>query len=230
MRRIPEIVEGPHGRAASADARNVEVLAAVLLTRPAKRRPVGSGPRIDQTAGKGTDMTSARTAISLLVLAAFAATAHAESPKTREQVKAELREAIRTGDVLAGGDSGLKLNELYPERYPHAAAVGTKTRAEVQAELADAIRAGTMVAAGEGGMTLRDEFPQRYPTVATAPGRSRAEVVAETREAIRTGDMYAAGEGAFKLNEETPQRYARQRALFAVEARAAATAASSASR
>jgi hypothetical protein len=166
----------------------------------------------------------------LLLLAAIASTAHAQPPKTREQVQAELREAVRTGDVFAGGDSGLKLNELYPQRYPRVAGVETKTRAQVQAELADAIRAGTMVAAGEGGMTLRDAFPQRYPALAVAPGRTREEVIAETRDAIRSGDMYAAGEGAMKLNEETPQHYARQRTLYTAQARPSANAASGAAR
>ena len=42
----------------------------------------------------------------------------ADGPKTREQVKAELAEAIRTGDVVADGESGKKLKELYPSRYP----------------------------------------------------------------------------------------------------------------
>jgi hypothetical protein len=163
-------------------------------------------------------MNLVHTTAALLVLTALASTAHAEAPKTREQVKAELREAIRTGDMLATGDSGLKLNELYPDRYPHVAAVAAKTRAEVQSELAEAVRAGTMVAAGEGGLTLRDEFPQRYPAVAVAPGRTREEVVAETREAIRNGDMVAAGEGAMKLNEELPQRFARQRPLVTAQA------------
>jgi hypothetical protein len=174
-------------------------------------------------------MRFARTTTSLLLFATFAFTAHAEEPKTREQVKAELREAVRTGDVLANGDSGLKLNELYPQRYPHVAADG-KTRAQVQTELAAAMRDGTMVAAGEGGMTLRDEFPQRYPAVAVAPGRTRAEVVAETREAIRNGDMVAAGEGGLRLNEEFPQRYATRRALFAANVSDAAPAANTAAR
>ena len=60
--------------------------------------------------------------LSILALAAapvFAAnTTDASAPKTREQVKAELEEAIRTGDILAPGNSGRKLNELYPSRYP----------------------------------------------------------------------------------------------------------------
>jgi hypothetical protein len=37
--------------------------------------------------------------------------------KSRAQVKAETAEAIRNGDMLANNDSGLKLNELYPQRY-----------------------------------------------------------------------------------------------------------------
>jgi Tat protein secretion system quality control protein TatD with DNase activity len=173
-------------------------------------------------------MKLARTATWLL-LAAIASAAHAEAPKTREQVKAELKEAIRTGDVLAGGDTGLKMNELYPQRYPHVAAE-TKTRAEVQAELAAAMRDGTMVAAGEGALTLRDEFPQRFPAVAVAPGRTREEVVAETREAISNGDMFAAGEGGMKLSEEFPERYAKQRALYTAQLQHAANAANAAAR
>ena len=37
---------------------------------------------------------------------------------TREQVKAELAAAARSGDLLGGGESGAKLNELYPSQYP----------------------------------------------------------------------------------------------------------------
>lgn len=174
-------------------------------------------------------MTLARTTISLLLLAAIASAAHAEAPKTREQVKAELREAIRTGDVFATGDSGLKLNQLYPQRYTHAAVAEGKTRAEVKAELDDAIRAGTTVAAGEG-LSLREEFPARYPTVAAAAGRSRDDVKAETLAAIRAGDMVAAGEGDRKLNEEYPQRYAKARAVHTAQAWPAQMAASAVAR
>lgn len=49
---------------------------------------------------------------------------------TREQVRAELAEAQRTGDVVAsddliyafGGTPGQKMNELFPSRYPAKAA------------------------------------------------------------------------------------------------------------
>ena len=37
--------------------------------------------------------------------------------KTREQVRAETLEAIRTGDMVAAGEGGVRLNEEYPQRY-----------------------------------------------------------------------------------------------------------------
>jgi hypothetical protein len=172
---------------------------------------------------EGTDMKFARTATALLLLAAFAATARAEAPKSREQVKAELRDAIRSGDVYPAGETGSKLNELYPERYPHVAAVTTTTRAQVKAELVAAIHDGTLIPAGEGALTLRDEYPARYPPLAQAPGRTREEVVAETREAVRIGDMYVAGESGLKLNQES-QRYPRPKATRLAQAAGTASA------
>ena len=64
-----------------------------------------------------------RTYFSAIALAAAAFTsghalaADASAPKTREQVKAELAEAIRTGNIVDDNESGLKLNQLYPQRY-----------------------------------------------------------------------------------------------------------------
>ena len=82
---------------------------------------------------------------------------------SRAQVKAELAEAIRTGDVMASGELGLKLNEEFPERYPAVVAVAsTKTRDQVNAETREAIRNGDMYAADEGTTKLNEEFPQRY--------------------------------------------------------------------
>ena len=116
----------------------------------------------ETSSSQGSEMNIARTTVSLVLLAALGATAQAQSEKTRDQVKAELAEAIRTGDVLASGESGLKLNELYPQRYPHAPAAVATTRAQVKAELAEAIRTGDMIASGESGLKLNEEFPQRY--------------------------------------------------------------------
>jgi hypothetical protein len=36
---------------------------------------------------------------------------------TRQQVKAELMDAIRTGNIIADVETGKKLNEIYPQRY-----------------------------------------------------------------------------------------------------------------
>jgi hypothetical protein len=41
-----------------------------------------------------------------------------EAGKTRAEVKAELMEALRTGDVLANNETGEKLKDLYPGLYP----------------------------------------------------------------------------------------------------------------
>jgi hypothetical protein len=38
--------------------------------------------------------------------------------KTHAEVKAELAQALRTGDIVADGDTGKKLNKLIPNRYP----------------------------------------------------------------------------------------------------------------
>jgi hypothetical protein len=53
----------------------------------------------------------------------YPALATAATGLTRDQVKAELREAIRTGDIAVAGDSGLKMNEAFPRRYASARAV-----------------------------------------------------------------------------------------------------------
>jgi predicted RNase H-like HicB family nuclease len=81
--------------------------------------------------------------------------------KTREQVKAELAEAIRTGDVTFG-EADRKLNEIAPQRYPAKPAVVGKTRQQVRAELQDAVRTGD-IDVGEIGLKLNEIAPQRYP-------------------------------------------------------------------
>jgi len=173
-------------------------------------------------------MNIARTTVSLLLLAALGTAAHAQSEKTREQVKSELAEAIRTGDVLANGETGLKLNELYPQRYPHVVAAAGATRAQVNAELAEAIRTGDMIATGESGLKLNEEFPRRYPAVAVAIGKTREQVKAETAQAIRAGDMVAAGESGLKLNQLYPQRYATRLGIYTAQAQPTSPAASAA--
>jgi len=81
---------------------------------------------------------------------------------TRADVVADLQAATRDGDVLAPGDSGLKLNQLDPRRYPAPAAVAGKTRDQVRAETREAIRSGDILAAGESGLRLNELYPHRY--------------------------------------------------------------------
>jgi predicted RNase H-like HicB family nuclease len=90
-------------------------------------------------------------AITLSTLATSYASAEAVYPdtpaattagKTRDQVRAELVEAQRTGNIQAFGNSGKNLNELYPNRYPAKAVAQGKTREQVLSELAQAQRSG----------------------------------------------------------------------------------------
>ena len=109
-----------------------------------------------------------RYTLSALTLAVAALSAghalafDASAPKTREQVKAELAEAIRTGDIVVNSETGQKANEAFPGLYPAKAAVQGKTREQVKAELAEAIRTGNIVADNESGLKLNQLYPQRY--------------------------------------------------------------------
>ncbi|MCC2597796.1 DUF4148 domain-containing protein [Pusillimonas sp. MFBS29] len=138
-------------------------------------------------------MTRTHTyAIALIFTYLFAGQTMAASintPVTREQVKAELAEAIRTGDV-SPGESGLKLNEQFPQRYPTQQVVATKSRQQVVAELAEAVRTGN-ISSGEGGLKLNELFPYNYPPQDRSASKSREQVKAELAEAISTGQLYA---------------------------------------
>lgn len=93
--------------------------------------------------------------------------------KTREQVRAELADAERTGDLLADSYTGLKLNEKYPQNYAnrdaadvaaasaHPAPVG-KTRDQVRAEYLAAVQSGDLLADSYTGLKLNEKYPQNY--------------------------------------------------------------------
>ena len=133
------------------------------------------------------------------------ALAQDNSPKTRDQVKAELAEAIRTGD-MAVNECGLKLNEVNPSNYPAKAAFQAKTRAQVQAELAEAVRTGDILV-GERGVKLNELSPQQYPAKRVAQGKTRAQVLAELAQAKALGDIVVHAELGLKENELYPNRY-----------------------
>src|SRR3990167_4605588 len=71
------------------------------------------------------------------------------APKTRAEVKAELLEAQRAGDLYVGGESDMKVKELIMKRYPVKAVGEGKSRAQVQAELREAQRTGNIIVGGE---------------------------------------------------------------------------------
>ena len=152
-----------------------------------------------------------RKTLSILSLAVAALAAgnalagDASTGKTRDQVRAELAEAQRTGNLFAGknmgnewtGGGATKLNELYPNQYPAQAVATGKTRDQVRAELAEAQRTGDTFAGKNvgnewtgGGVTkLNELYPNQYPAQAVATGKTRDQVRTELAEAQRSGDI-----------------------------------------
>ncbi len=106
-------------------------------------------------------MTTKFTAIALvLATTLIASTSFAES--TRRQVEAERVQVVRSGDVMVNGDVGLKLNELYPERYPAKQVQAGLSREQVKADLANALRTGDYVANGEIGDKCNELHPNMH--------------------------------------------------------------------
>lgn len=124
-------------------------------------------------------MNTIRNITFALSLVAGAGIACAEGSYTREQVKADLTEAQRTGNVVANGETGVKLNELNPRLYPAKPAVQGKTRAQVKGELAEARSTGDIVGNSRTGEKLNEMYPDRYPPKRVVVGKTRAEVKAE---------------------------------------------------
>lgn len=136
-------------------------------------------------------MAKTRTQLSAIVLAftsVFAAQAMAatDAPVTREQVRAELAEAKRTGNMLAG-ESSQTWREINPNNYP-AQHTSTLTRSQVLAELAEAKRAGNVLI-GESSTTLAEAYPQNYPAQQHFATKSRDQVRMELAEAAANGVM-----------------------------------------
>jgi lambda repressor-like predicted transcriptional regulator len=150
------------------------------------------------------NITRKLPAVALLALAA--ATAGAQSDKSRGQVRKEFDEARRNGDLMVSGELGLKENELVPGRYPARATVG-KSREQVNAELAQARLSGDIIATGELGLTANQLRPSSFPASSVVAGKTREQVKAELAEARRDGDLMAAGELGLTLREEYPYRY-----------------------
>ena len=140
------------------------------------------------------------------VPAAFAADTGA---LTREQVRAALAEARRTGD-LVDGDTGQKLNQIFPNAYPKQAAAQGLSREQVKAELAEARRTGDLIGNGESGQKLNEMYPGRYSKKVAAEGLTREQVKAELAEARRNGELVADSESGERFKDQNPARYSRQ--------------------
>ena len=119
-----------------------------------------------------------KTTILILALSAAPAFAfdadHGAKSKTREEVKAELSQALRSGDIMAGGEIGAKVNELNSGRYQLPASGLSKTRDQVRAELQQAQRSGDLLAAGESGSKLNELQPDLYPAKVAQAGKTRS--------------------------------------------------------
>lgn len=126
---------------------------------------------------------------------------------TRDQVKAELAEAIRTGNIVTNGESGQKLNELYPSRYLAKQEQVGLTREQVNAELVAAVRSGDIMANGERSRKLNELYPNRYPAKQEQAGLTREQVKAELSAALKSGDYFLNGEIGGKCNEVHPSMH-----------------------
>lgn len=121
-------------------------------------------------------MKRSTLALSLVaVLSLGAVAAHAESPdpsgqfahsvtstRTAAEVRSELLEAQRNGDVVRGGESGLTDSQARPWAYAPRATEPGKSVAQVRAETLEAIQSGDILQAGESGLTRRQVSPHTY--------------------------------------------------------------------
>ncbi|EYC50201.1 hypothetical protein AZ34_03330 [Hylemonella gracilis str. Niagara R] len=151
------------------------------------------------------------TSFSLVAIAAalIAGPALADtSAKTRDQVQAELAQAVRTGNIVAIGEDNMTLNQQFPGLYPQQTADAGKSREQVLAELSTAVRNGDVIQGTSN--KFNQMFPDLYPKQVAKAGKTREQVLAELTDAVRTGDIVAAGEDRMTLNEQFPGLYAQQ--------------------
>ena len=102
-------------------------------------------------------------ATALIIASTMLVSSPSFAEVTRQQVQAELTAAILSGDMDSSGESSLKLNELYPGRYPAKQVQPTITRAQVRAELVAALRTGNYAAPGEASGLCNEVHPNMHP-------------------------------------------------------------------
>lgn len=154
------------------------------------------------------------TSFSIVAIAAALiaapAMANDNSAKTRAQVKAELSEAVRTGNIVAVGEDSMTLNQQFPGLYPQQTADAGKSREQVLAELSTAVRNGEVIQGTSN--KFNQMFPDLYPKQVAKAGKTRDQVQAELAEAVRTGDIVVGSEGNTTLNQMFPGLYAQKTA------------------
>lgn len=133
-----------------------------------------------------THTQSSAIAIAFAALLAGPAIA-ADAPVTRDQVKAELAEAVSSGNFIVD-ESGTRMNELFPHNYPAQQYVASKTREQVNAELAEAVRTGN-VTYSESGVRLNEALPHNYPAQNNVASKTREQVQRELAEAQANGQI-----------------------------------------
>lgn len=151
-------------------------------------------------------LTTLSLLLALPLASAFAqAASRPATSATREQIKAETREALREGDFDVG-DTGRKAYEVAPNRFPRRPTPPGETRQQVKDEL-KAARANGDIPVGDTGDTPRDIDPRAFPPQPFVPGLTRGQVKQEARDAVRAGNIQI-GETGETLAQENPSRYA----------------------
>jgi hypothetical protein len=151
------------------------------------------------------------SALVLTLLALGAGTARAADASV------DLSTARQNGELLASGELGVPLNQLYPQQYAQpgaqaAVSAAGKTRDQVRAELAAARRNGDLANDGDIGparLNVSAVPRQTLDAAQPTPAKTRAQVRAEVLEARRSGDLIADGEAGVTLKELFPARYRR---------------------
>ncbi len=124
---------------------------------------------------KKLNITASLIAAAVAVFASSAYAEDAAAPKTRAEVKAETKKAVKEGTANPPGEGS----------GPTAVVKSDKSRAEVKAETKKAVKDGSANPKGEGSAAT---------AVPAKSDKSRAEVKAETKKAAKEGKLTPAGE------------------------------------
>ncbi len=121
------------------------------------------------------NITKPLTAIAIAIsLSGTYAGAFAQDGKSRAEVRAELADATRTGDVVTG-EFGFPRNQIWPALYPAQHESPGKTREEVRAELDEAGRTGDIIT-GDFGFQRNVIAAASYSSGAQSPSTQSPSV------------------------------------------------------